>query len=48
MGPQESIKIYMEKIEGKAKSRLAFLEIPFLCNGTILTNESERVFAQKS
>ena len=38
----------MEKTEGKAKRRLAFPEIPFLCNGAILANESERVFAQKS
>ena len=50
MGPQEqeSIKMYVEKTEGKAKRCLAFPEIPFLCNGTILANESERVFAQKS
>lgn len=50
MGPQEQegMKIHMGKIEGEAKSRLAFPEIPFLCNGAILTNESECVFAQKS
>lgn len=50
LGPkeQESIKIYMENIERKAKSCLAFPEISLLCNGAILTNESEHVFAQKS
>lgn len=45
---EESIRISMNKIEEKAKRCLAFPEIPFLCNGAILANESEHVFAQKS
>lgn len=41
-------KIYIEKMEGKAKSLVTFSQIPFLCSNVILTNESEHVFAQKS
>lgn len=38
----------MEKIERKAKRELGFLEIPFPCEGAILTNEPEQVLTPKS
>lgn len=38
----------MEKIEWKAKRDLGFPEIPFPCEGAILTNEPKQVLAPKS